>query len=70
VPVLVEALSDAEPLVRRHAAWALGEIGSEIGLSALATRVAQEEDDSVRVELCAALRPNTRRHASPGGPDQ
>jgi epoxyqueuosine reductase len=28
VPVLSAALSDPEPLVRGHAAWALGEIGS------------------------------------------
>ncbi|HSJ10408.1 MAG TPA: HEAT repeat domain-containing protein, partial [Longimicrobiales bacterium] len=32
VPVLVEALSDAEPLVRGHAVWALGEIGSSEAL--------------------------------------
>jgi hypothetical protein len=32
VPVLATALHDDEPLVRGHAAWALGRIGTEAAL--------------------------------------
>jgi hypothetical protein len=48
VPPLVEALSDAEPLVRVHAAWALGEIPSPSVPAALADRLAVEDDAWVR----------------------
>jgi len=44
VPVLVAALSDKEPLVRGHAAWALGRIGTEGALQALRGRAEVEED--------------------------
>jgi epoxyqueuosine reductase len=55
VPVLVEALADAEPLVRGHAGWALGEIPSPSASAALAERLAVEDDSWVRVELELAL---------------
>jgi epoxyqueuosine reductase len=64
VPVLVEALADAEPLVRGHAVWALGRIGSAQGAPAeLALAVAEalsaclcvETDAEVRDELALAL---------------
>ncbi|MET0397135.1 MAG: tRNA epoxyqueuosine(34) reductase QueG [Longimicrobiaceae bacterium] len=64
VPVLVEALSDAEPLVRGHAAWALGciasgegcppDVASRVG-EALASRLFVEQDEWVREELSLAL---------------
>jgi epoxyqueuosine reductase len=64
VPVLVTALSDDEPLVRGHAAWALGSIASreecpseavgEVG-AALVARLALEEDEWVREEISSAL---------------
>jgi epoxyqueuosine reductase len=64
VPVLVEALSDAEPLVRGHAGWALGriasregyppEVASQVG-DALTSRLFVEEDEWVREELSLAL---------------
>ncbi len=38
VPVLVDALDDPEPLVRAHAAWALGRIGSPEALAAVRAR--------------------------------
>lgn len=57
VPVLVEALADAEPLVRRHAAWALGRVGSAEARAALSSRSSAEPVESVRSELAAALSP-------------
>lgn len=55
VPVLAEALSDAEPLVRGHAAWALGEIGTAEAVAGLAAAEVVEPDGQVRTELKAAL---------------
>jgi epoxyqueuosine reductase len=57
VPVLTSALSDAEPLVRAHAAWALGRVGSAGAIAALASRASVESDASVRSELAVALAP-------------
>lgn len=51
VPALIEALSDAEPLVRGHAAWALGRIGDEQGLSAVKEALAAETDADARAEM-------------------
>src|SRR5690606_6951626 len=55
VPVLRAALADPEPLVRCHAAWALGRVGTAESSSALSTRLAEEADDSVLDEIRAAL---------------
>lgn len=55
VPVLCDALQDAEPLVRAHAAWALGQIADPRADSALRERLAVEPDLAVRHELSAAL---------------
>lgn len=55
VAVLVEALSDPEPLVRGHAAWALGRIGTAEARESLDARLGIEKDGSVRAELAAAL---------------
>jgi epoxyqueuosine reductase len=64
VPVLAAALSDTEPLIRGHAAWALGRIAfneacpesvaADIG-RALASRLAAESDPWVLEELSLAL---------------
>jgi epoxyqueuosine reductase len=51
VPALVEALHDAEPLVRGHAAWALGRIGGHEASVALDAALAQEADDTVQSEI-------------------
>jgi epoxyqueuosine reductase len=56
VPALVEALRHEEPLVRGHAAWALGRIGGEAARCALETALAGEDDPDVRLELDDALR--------------
>jgi epoxyqueuosine reductase len=55
VPALCRALDDAEPLVRGHAAWALGRIGGPAAAMALQARLAVEEDAWVREELALAL---------------
>jgi epoxyqueuosine reductase len=55
VPVLVDALSDPEPLVRAHAAWALGRVGTAEARSALSARVSLETDACVLEELSAAM---------------
>jgi epoxyqueuosine reductase len=55
VPVLAAALSDEEPLIRGHAAWALGRIASEAALQSVRGRLAVEGDEWVREELELAL---------------
>jgi len=57
VPVLTSALSDPEPLVRAHAAWALGRVGTAAAREALSSRLSVESDESVRSEFAAALAP-------------
>jgi epoxyqueuosine reductase len=65
VPALVAALEDGEPLVRGHAAWALGAISASTGCApevatevtgALVLRLASEEDAGVREEISSALK--------------
>ncbi|HEX8032272.1 MAG TPA: tRNA epoxyqueuosine(34) reductase QueG [Ktedonobacterales bacterium] len=51
VPALTKALGDGEPLVRGHAAWALGRIGGEAARGALAEALASEGDPAVCEEL-------------------
>ena len=53
--MLARALSDPEPLVRGHAAWALGRVGSAEARSALSDRASVESDASVREELSGAM---------------
>ncbi|HEV2735613.1 MAG TPA: HEAT repeat domain-containing protein [Longimicrobiaceae bacterium] len=63
-PVLAAARADEEPLVRGHAAWALGwiasregcppEVASQVG-EALTSRLFVEADEWVREELLLAL---------------
>jgi epoxyqueuosine reductase len=64
-PVLARALDDPEPLIRGHAAWALGEILSRVGIpgdggfevaEALLLRLNEEEDPWVVEEIELALR--------------
>lgn len=55
VPVLARALDDASPLVRAHAAWALGRVGSMGAAQAVRGRLASEADVGVIGELTAAL---------------
>lgn len=55
VPVLARALADHEPLIRGHAAWALGRIGGTEAHAALSARRALEDDAWVAEELALAL---------------
>jgi epoxyqueuosine reductase len=54
-PTLVSALSDSAALVRMHAAWALGRIGSSAAPAALRARAELEKDGGVLEEISAAL---------------
>ncbi|MBV9108144.1 MAG: tRNA epoxyqueuosine(34) reductase QueG [Gemmatimonadetes bacterium] len=65
VPALAAALNDEEALVRGHAAWALGRIGTESARQALAGRAEAEEDAWVREEIGAALDGSCQRAPGP-----
>lgn len=55
VPALAVALNDDEPLVRGHAAWALGQMPAEAAVDALRDRLAIEGDAWVVEEIELAL---------------
>lgn len=72
VPVLSGALSDPDPLVREHAAWALGRMGTAEASAVLTDRLTIEPIVPVRDELLRALESEPGRHAEthagrPGG---
>jgi len=55
VPALATALDDAEPLVRGHAAWALGRLGGAAARAHLGRALRRESDAWVRDECEQAL---------------
>src|SRR6266566_4196724 len=55
VPALIGALHDDEPLIRGHAAWALGRIGGEEAKRALQEALTSEEDGETWKEIRCAL---------------
>jgi epoxyqueuosine reductase len=55
VPALVSALADREPLVRGHAAWALGRLGGETAYAALVAARGCEGEPTVQAEIACAL---------------
>jgi epoxyqueuosine reductase len=58
VPALAEALGcDPSPLVRGHAAWALGRIGSPQAYAVLRSAASQDPDRTVVSEIALALEP-------------
>jgi epoxyqueuosine reductase len=61
VPVLARALEDEEPLIRGHAAWALGRIGTPEAMEALRSKEGLEEDVSAREAIGLALAGCARR---------
>jgi epoxyqueuosine reductase len=52
---LMRLSSDSEPLVRGHAAWALGRIGSQAAQEILKNTLEREEDPCVRDEISKKL---------------
>ena len=56
-PTLEQALGDPEPLVRSHAAWALGRLRSPSAVERLRTHLRTEPDPGVRfrAEIESAL---------------
>ena len=55
VPALKDALADDEPLVRSHAAWALGRIGGDAAKRTLQRRLTVETEQDVITEIQDAL---------------
>ncbi len=55
VPALIGALEDLEALVRGHAAWALGQIGSAAAVQPLRLRLQREGEGEVCEEISAAI---------------
>ena len=55
IPALAKTLASAEPLVRRHAAWALGQIGGSDAIGVLASAAKSESDPAVFDEISEAL---------------
>jgi epoxyqueuosine reductase len=56
VPILGRALSDTEPLVRGHAAWALGEIGTADARAIVMSALLNEEDSFAMGEMRQVLK--------------
>lgn len=54
-PFLIQALREAEPLVRGHAAWALANIGGTVARDALAQALTEEPNPEVREEISLGL---------------
>jgi epoxyqueuosine reductase len=61
IPPLTDALADDDPLVRGHAAWALGRLGADAPLRA---RAQIETDPDVIAELEASLRDLRTPHSA------
>jgi len=55
VPALAEMLDDESPVLRVHAAWSLGEIGSDLARAALEARAKKETEQQVIEEITSAL---------------
>lgn len=55
VPVLSQGLKDPHPLVRAHAAWALGRVNSAEAAGALREALTDEESPEIREEIERAL---------------
>ena len=55
VPALIRALDDEDPIIRGHAAWALGRIGGVDARDALRRRAHRETTPEVLAELAAAM---------------
>jgi epoxyqueuosine reductase len=67
-PVLSQGLKDPDPLVRAHAAWALGQVGSAEAPAVLDDRLLFEEMEPVCEEIERALETGARQGASTSEP--
>jgi epoxyqueuosine reductase len=57
VPALAGLLSDPEPILRGHAAWALRRIGGRDAANPVSAALARESDEMVRQEMLAPVTP-------------
>jgi epoxyqueuosine reductase len=55
VPLLIKLIKDPEPIIRGHAAWALGQICGELAIGELENAFEVEIDKAVRYEIQIAL---------------
>ncbi|MER3515088.1 MAG: PBS lyase, partial [Chloroflexota bacterium] len=55
IPALIQALHDPEPLIRGHAAWALGQMDDQRARAALAAALKVETDEMVIAEIRGVL---------------
>jgi epoxyqueuosine reductase len=55
LPALEAALHEADPLIRSHAAWALGRLGGSSARRVLHTALSSERDVDVQEEMTLAL---------------
>lgn len=61
VPLLTNLLfNDPDPVVREHAAWALGQIATEEAVQALREAISLEKDETVRREIALSLNDTQR----------
>jgi epoxyqueuosine reductase len=56
--ILARAMDDPQPLIREHAAWALGQIDDRSARDALKAALAQEQEAAVAAEIAWALHPD------------
>ena len=56
VPALIAAMANEEPLIRGHAAWALGRIATPDAVGSLERSLVSERDDYVRKEIQTAIK--------------
>jgi epoxyqueuosine reductase len=68
VPVLVRALGDVSPVVRGHAAWALGRFPGAASREALTAALSRERDPRAREEMERALAVPARARTGVGPP--
>jgi epoxyqueuosine reductase len=57
-PALINALRDSEPVIRSHAAWALGKIGGDDVFQVLRQALGVETDPGVKEEITRAIQSN------------
>lgn len=58
IPALIQSLGDPEPLIRGHAAWALGNTRNKEAMDALVEAHEQEKNPEVIAEIRSALKNN------------